>query len=233
MTKIRNLLGCQIFHPNIVPIGWEYESLGERIELAYGRSLPEEHRNLGPVTVYGSNGPVGQHDQCFVQAPGLLVGRKGTVGAVHYSTMDYWPIDTVYYVVALKQDDLKFLYYLLQYLPLDRLNAATGVPGLSRRDAYALMGVFPPKLEQTKIASVLSTLDREIGKVCAGVVNLKSLRVSIFSDDLKDSSSCNVRKALEISYAQALINLKIALMDALFTGQLSVASIQLSERAML
>ena len=88
-------------------MGWELAALGERIELAYGRALKEERRISGQVIVYGSNGPVGSHEACFVKAPGLLVGRKGTVGAVHYAENDYWPIDTVYYVKALKGDNLK------------------------------------------------------------------------------------------------------------------------------
>jgi type I restriction enzyme S subunit len=61
----------------------------------------------------------------------VLVGRKGTVGAVHYATNAFWPIDTTYYVRAKGEDDLRYLFYLLDYLPLKILNAATGVPGLS------------------------------------------------------------------------------------------------------
>jgi type I restriction enzyme S subunit len=107
------------------------------------------------VKVYGSNGPVGTHSRAIVSGPGILVGRKGTIGAVHYSEHDFWPIDTVYYVRRLKDDLWGFLYRLLDYLNLGKLNAATGVPGLSRRDALAIRGAFPPAEEQETIAKIM------------------------------------------------------------------------------
>ena len=90
------------------------------------------------------------------------MGRKGTVGAVHYTNRSFWPIDTVYYVRPLASDNLRFLRHLLDFLPLENLNAATGVPGLSRRDAYALLGVFPPIEEQSSIARILDAVDTTI-----------------------------------------------------------------------
>jgi type I restriction enzyme S subunit len=220
MRKPNKLAGCQVFNEKNVPEGWVLEPLGERIELAYGRALPEERRRPGAVVVYGSNGPVGSHSESFVVAPGVLVGRKGTVGAVHFAESDFWPIDTVYYVRALKGDDLRFIHYLLQYLPLERLNAATGVPGLSRRDAYALNGVFPLLPEQRLIAEVLARLDREISHVCADIVNPKALRLSIFAEEnepARDNST---------SYASSLISLKTSLIDAIFSGRIGVSSLR-------
>ena len=138
------LAGCQIFHSRTAPDGWACVPLGERIDLEYGSGLRGEDRERGDVDVYGSNGVVGSHSHALVDGPGILVGRKGTVGAIHYASGSFWPIDTVYYVVPRCGDKLQFLRHLLDYLPLKFLNAATGVPGLSRRDAYSLLrGCFP------------------------------------------------------------------------------------------
>jgi type I restriction enzyme S subunit len=87
------------------------------------------------------------------------VGRKGTVGAIHYSEQPFWPIDTAYFVERLNDDSWRYLYYLLEYLDLGRLNAATGVPGLSRRDALAIRGAFPPRPEQNEIVRILDAAD--------------------------------------------------------------------------
>ena len=133
--------------------------LGDRVELAYGSGLREEDREPGDVDVYGSNGVAGRHREALVDGPGVLVGRKGTVGAVHYANRPFWPIDTVYYVQPHAGDDMRFLRHLLDFLPLKNLNAATSVPGLSRRDAYALRGVFPPIQEQAAIARILDAVD--------------------------------------------------------------------------
>jgi len=164
----RSLTGCQVFDPTAVPSEWKCVPLAARLELLYGRALAEGDRRPGNVDVYGSNGKVGTHNVRWLPPPGVLVGRKGTVGAVQYSDRPFWPIDTVYYVRPTStEDDLRYIYYLLQYLPLRLLNAATGVPGLSRRDAYALRGVFPPKPEQAAIARLLDDVCDAIDRVHA------------------------------------------------------------------
>jgi type I restriction enzyme, S subunit len=162
MPQSRNLSGCQVFSPRTLPGDWACVPLRDRLELLYGRSLNEEIRKPGAVDVFGSNGRVGTHDQHWLDGPGVLVGRKGTVGAVHYTDRPFWPIDTVYYLRPIQDAHLRYLYYLLDYLPLKLLNAATGVPGLSRRDAYALLGAFPPLDEQVAIARILDAADRAI-----------------------------------------------------------------------
>ena len=158
----RVLSGCQIFDHDAVPEGWKCVPLGDRVELAYGSGLREEDREPGDVDVYGSNGIIGSHREALVDGPGILVGRKGTVGAVHYTDRSFWPIDTVYYVRSHGGDDMRFLRRLLEFLPIKNLNAATGVPGLSRRDAYALRGVFPPIDEQAAIARILDAADTAV-----------------------------------------------------------------------
>jgi type I restriction enzyme S subunit len=99
-----------------------------------------------------------------------LIGRKGTIGAVHHANRPFWPIDTVYYVLPLAGDDQRFLHHLFDYLPLALLNAATGVPGLSRRDVYALRGAFPSLNEQIAIARILEAVDTALEKA-RGVVD--------------------------------------------------------------
>ena len=91
------------------------------------------------------------------------MGRKGSIGEIEFSEIPFWPIDTTYYVTANETDEnLRFLYYLLQNIQLERLNAASAIPGLNRNDAYGLNALVPPLPEQRKIATVLYTVDRAI-----------------------------------------------------------------------
>ena len=83
MRDSRNMLGCQVFHQEYLPEDWLCEPLGNRSRLRYGVGLTEENRIEGAYNVYGSNGVVGTHNEALVEAPGILVGRKGSVGAVH------------------------------------------------------------------------------------------------------------------------------------------------------
>ena len=116
---------------------WLETTVGEFCPFAYGKNLPEKKREKGPYQVYGSNGPVGSHNKPLIENPGIVIGRKGTVGAVHYVAQPFWPIDTTFYVTEAEHRDLRFTYYLLKSLGLEHMNADSAVPGLNRDAAHA------------------------------------------------------------------------------------------------
>jgi type I restriction enzyme S subunit len=137
---------------------WTDVVLGAEIDLAYGKSLPAHTRQAGHFEVFGSNGRVGHHTQPLIRGPGIIVGRKGSVGEIVYSASDFWPIDTTYYVVNKGRHDWRFLYHLLSSLGLDKLNSHSAVPGLNREDVYSIPTKLPPKAEQEQIALSLDTV---------------------------------------------------------------------------
>ena len=143
-----------------VPAGWEVVRLGEVLKLEYGVSLPERDRLHGHVPVVGSAGPVGFHHQATNSGPGIVIGRKGSIGTVTWVSDDFVPIDTTYFAVPIDgQADLLWLYHLLAHEDLSKLNRATGVPGLNRDDVYALKRQVPPLAEQRAIAAVLDGVE--------------------------------------------------------------------------
>ena len=139
---------------------WRTATLGDEIELAYGKSLPERSRLDGPVGVYGSNGVVGHHLDACVTGPGIVVGRKGSVGEVAYSSGDFWPIDTTYYVVQKADHNWRFLYHLLRYADLTGLNSHSTIPGLNREDVYKIEVRLPERAVEDGVASVLDWIER-------------------------------------------------------------------------
>ncbi|MCI0576760.1 MAG: restriction endonuclease subunit S [Chloroflexi bacterium] len=139
----------------------EFVTLGSLCEFTYGDGLPEGDRHGGTFPVYGSNGIVGWHDKGITQAPVIVIGRKGSIGEVHYSDEPSWPIDTTYYVDRTKVPcDLKWLYYILLALDLTKLNKAAAVPGLNRNDAYEKLVPLPQLADQKRIAGILARADR-------------------------------------------------------------------------
>lgn len=80
------------------------------------------------------------------------------------SPVAFWPIDTSFYVADdPDRRDIRFTYYLLQTLQLDRMNSDSAVPGLNRDNAHALSIKVPRDVnEQRRIAGVLASLDRKI-----------------------------------------------------------------------
>jgi type I restriction enzyme S subunit len=134
--------------------------LGEICEFVYGKALPKNTREGGNIPVFGSNGMVGTHSEPLTRSETIIIGRKGSVGEINFSSDPCWPIDTTYYVDchATKQD-LRWLYYTMRSLRLPDLNKATGVPGLNRTDAYQREILVPPLDEQRRIATILDKAD--------------------------------------------------------------------------
>lgn len=147
-----------------LPASWAIVPMGKIIDLKYGKSLPEKVRSGTGFPVYGSNGVVGWHEPPLTESAAIVIGRKGSVGEVNYSSVPCFPIDTTYYVDDVPGGVLKFWYYQLKNLGLGGLNKSTAIPGLSRSDAYLLDVKFPPVNEQHRIAD---KLDRVLARVDA------------------------------------------------------------------
>ena len=131
--------------------------------MEYGKSLKSENRIKGPYPVFGSNGIVGYHNSCLTGSPAIIVGRKGSAGAVNFSELPCYPIDTTFFVKIKEEQrlDLRFCYYQLLTLELDKVNVQSGVPGLNRNDAYRKMMALPSLSIQRKIVAEIES-EREL-----------------------------------------------------------------------
>lgn len=162
---------------------WREIFLNEIITLEYGVGLPQENRKYGDYPVYGSNGIVDFHIDFLVKGPGIIVGRKGSIGEVCWSESNFWPIDTTYYVQPKNDVDLKWLYYKLKNLGLQKLNSASGTPGLNRNDAYKIKISMPETiLEQSKIAEILTTIDDAIEKTERIIAKYRHIKQGLLQD---------------------------------------------------
>ncbi|MBB3033071.1 type I restriction enzyme S subunit [Erythrobacter lutimaris] len=125
-----------------LPVGWSRRTVESIMELAYGKSLPKTVRKDGPYPVYGSGGISGTHSTPLANGPGIIVGRKGTVGSLYWEAGDFFAIDTVFYVIPRDGVPLNFAWHLLQTLGLEGMNTDAAVPGLNRGNAYRLEFAF-------------------------------------------------------------------------------------------
>ncbi len=137
-----------------IPEGWEVKRLRDILELAYGKALKETDRDSGQFNVYGSGGIVGSHSKALVNKPGIIVGRKGNVGAIHFSDRGFFPIDTVFYVVS--ELPLTYLFFLLN--TLNFINNDAAVPGLNRNQAYSNQFFFPGDRLIKKFSSLVDPI---------------------------------------------------------------------------
>ena len=164
--------------------------LGSILRLEYGAALSAENRTGWGYPVFGSNGEVGRHARYLIGEAGIVVGRKGSVGQVSWSDEPFWPIDTAYWVDC-RQQDRRWLYWLLSYLPLKRLDTSTGVPGLNRNDVYELDVYRPEPASRDKIAEILDTLDAAIRGTEAVVAKLKAMKQGLLDDLLTRGIDAN------------------------------------------
>jgi len=120
------------------------KSLGDVIELQRGHDLPISQFIEGKYPVVGSNGIIGYHNEFKYKANGVVTGRSGTIGKVHFIEKDYWPHNTSLFVKDFKGNDPKFIFYLLQTIDLKSLaENNTAVPSLDRKNAYKLIVEIP------------------------------------------------------------------------------------------
>lgn len=158
-----------------LPRGWAETTLGEVVYFQYGKSLASDKRVGGSVSVYGSNGIVGSHNAAITAGPTLVIGRKGSIGEVHFSEVGCFPIDTTYFVDKFDAVDPKFAFALLRGLPLKEMNRASAIPGLNRDEAHSLNIVLPPLSEQKRISLKLDALNARSGNARAELVMIPSL----------------------------------------------------------
>jgi type I restriction enzyme S subunit len=112
---------------------WKPSTLGDFITLQRGIDLPETRRKPGNIPVIGSFGITGYHDEARVVGPGVTVGRSGaSFGAVSYSPVDYWPLNTVLYVRDFHGNDPDFAYYFLKTIDFQKYNSGSAQPSLNR-----------------------------------------------------------------------------------------------------
>jgi len=151
--------------------------LRDLIDLSYGKALKEEDRSGYGYPVVGSSGIVGYHSEFLIEAPGIVIGRKGTLGKVIYLFENFFPIDTTYFVSSKNNSSgLYFEYFLLKTMNFEELNSDSAVPGLNRDLALATE-VFIPGIERIiEFNNYCSSLFKKINSNTKQIYKLTQLR---------------------------------------------------------
>lgn len=117
----------------------------------------------GPYPVVMSNGIGGWHSKYMVKGPGVVTGRSGTIGSLHYIEQNFWPHNTSLWVTSFNGNEPRFIYWLYASIGLERFGSGSGVPTLNRNDVHDLQVGFPcDVVEQRRIGTFFSCLDHLI-----------------------------------------------------------------------
>ena len=141
---------------------WKECKLGDFFELHRGYDLTKSEIKTGPYPVVCSTSIMGYHSEYKVRAPGVVIGRSGTLGEVQFIDKDFWPHNTSLYVSDFKGNSPKFIKYFLQLFGTGNVGGGSAVPTLNRNHLQALAVKVPPLPTQQKIARILSSLDDKI-----------------------------------------------------------------------
>jgi type I restriction enzyme, S subunit len=138
---------------------WKETTLGEMLTFQRGFDITKKEQQSGPYQVISSSGPKSTHCDFKVKGPGVIIGRKGTLGNVFYSDRPFWPHDTTLWVKDFHGTYEKFAYYFLQTMKLEQYDCGASNPTINRNHIHSLTIRFPQLITQQKIASILSNYD--------------------------------------------------------------------------
>ena len=178
--------------------GWPLKPLKDVAHLKRGYDLPTQERIEGDIPIFAANGKNGTHNEAKIKGPGVVTGRSGTIGKVHFTEHDYWPLNTALYVTDFKGNDPKWVYYMLQAFKLERFVEGAGVPTLNRNLVHDELIPLPPLAEQKRIAAILDKADaiRRKRQQAIQLADdfLRAVFLEMFGDPLTNPKGGEVKK---------------------------------------
>ncbi|POD92410.1 restriction endonuclease subunit S [Pectobacterium odoriferum] len=139
-------------------------TIGEQITLQRGFDITKKEQKEGRIPVVSSGGVSSYHNVAKVSGPGVILGRKGTLGTVFFIEEDYWPHDTTLWVKDFKGNNPSFVYYFFKNISkqLKSMDVGAANPALNRNHVHPLEITWPRNEVQDHISKILSSLDKKI-----------------------------------------------------------------------
>jgi len=164
---------------------WTETRLGRVIKLQRGFDITGAADGEGDIPVISSGGISGHCSTPIVRGPGVIVGRKGTLGTVHFCEGDYWPHDTTLWVRDFGSNLPRFVYYFLLHMRLESYDVGAANPTLNRNHVHPVIVRWPDVESQQRIALYLDraseVVDPLIAKVMEAIARLSEYRTALIS----------------------------------------------------
>ena len=160
-----------------IPDDWEVKCLGEMLKIGHGK----DYKNLksGNVPVYGTGGYMTSVNDFLYEGETVCIGRKGTIDKPQYHSGKIWTVDTLFYTYDFKSLNPKYLFYKFCLIDWLSMNEASGVPSLTAKNIEDIQIALPPEEEQTTIANVLSSMDKEIETLNTKLEKYRNLKTAM------------------------------------------------------
>ncbi len=127
----------------MIPKGWRVDTLGNLIDVKYGK----DHKKLedGNIPVYGSGGWMRNVNKSLYKGESVLIPRKGTLNNVMYVNEDFWTVDTMFYTLPIIPNVLLYVYIYLCNKDLASFNAGSAVPSMTTEILNNMQIIMPSR----------------------------------------------------------------------------------------
>ena len=140
---------------------WKQRKLEQIIDVGSGRDY--KHLSEGGIPVYGTGGyMLSVNEALSWEEDAIGIGRKGTIDKPYILQAPFWTVDTLFYAIPKKEQDLDFLYCIFQNIDWKKKDESTGVPSLSKTIINKTYCMTPNYDEQKKIGCFFSKIDNLI-----------------------------------------------------------------------
>lgn len=157
---------------------WEEKLLGEIGTINSGCDY--KHLNRGIIPVYGTGGYMTSVDKALSYTKDAIgIGRKGTIDNPYILKAPFWTVDTLFYVFPKDNINLNFLFNLYCKVDWRSKNEASGVPSLSKGIINNVCIKTASLSEQSRIASLFTSLDKQISLQEQKIEKLKAVKKTL------------------------------------------------------
>ena len=167
------------------PKDWNEVIFTEVLVLRRGFDLPRQDRIKGEYPIMASNGILDWHNEFKVEGPGIVTGRSGTLGKVHYIEGDYWPLNTALYSQKLNGNNPIYLIYLIRNFRVERFSRGAGVPTLNRNLVHAETIMTVPIELQNQFAERVQAIEAQKAQAKASLAQAEDLFNSLLQRAFK------------------------------------------------
>ncbi len=165
-----------------IPREWEPVQLGKLASLQRGHDIVATNFRHGPYPVISSSGVIGHHSVATSRGPNVIVGRKGSIGTVHYVETDFWAHDTSLFVTNFFGNAVRFVFHLFDHMQLGRYGTKSGSPSLNRNDIHPLMVARPQTEEQERIVRVVAAHEAVQRDLDVEAIKFRCLKSGLMGD---------------------------------------------------
>ena len=169
-----------------IPEDWEVKNIGTTCNVITGGEAPvvysKDKNTLYKYPIYSNGREVyGYHTNYTIDHDAVCISSIGeNTGDIFYYQKNFTPIIRLKVIIPKKSNiDTEFLYYCLKTIKIDTTKNG-GIPNINSNDVKSINYIQPTsKEEQTAIANVLSSMDKEIETLNTKLEKYRNLKTAM------------------------------------------------------